>query len=352
VTDTDADVTTSECARLEALRSYRILDTDPERAFDDLTLIASQICGTPIALITLIDENRQWIKSRVGVSVTEISRSVSFCAHAIEQRGLFVVPDALNDERFRDNPFVVSEPHIRFYAGAPLVTPDGHALGALCVLDHVCRSLTEAQLHALDALRHQAEAQLELRRDVVVLQQSLADRDRAVAEQAALVRELRESLDHVTTLSGLIPFCSTCELNMIIPADPTAIPKVADGVRQLLKTKRWTDEEIAKVELALQEALANAIRHGCKGDPTQRIQCILTFGASGEIVIVVRDPGPGFDPTALPDPLAADNLFKASGRGVFLINQLMDEVAFRDGGREVQMRKAGGWPAQREAGGV
>lgn len=332
-------LTTNESARLAALRRYRILDTDPERAFDDLTLLASQICSTPIALITLIDENRQWIKSRVGVSVTETARSVAFCSHTIEQRGVLVVPDALEDARFQNNPFVRNEPQIRFYAGAPLVTPEGHAIGSLCVLDKVARTLTESQTWALDALRRQAQAQLELRRNLAELEQSLAERDRTEAQQAALVQELRESLNHVNTLSGLIPFCSTCELNMVIPADASAIPRIAEGVHQLLKSKHWPQEEIAKVELALQEALANALRHGCKGDPTKHIQCVLTCDANQEIVIVVRDPGLGFDPVAVEDPLAGDNIFKTSGRGVFLINQLMDEVAFRDGGREVHMRK-------------
>ncbi len=287
-----------------------------------------------------MDAERQWFKSRVGVSVAETSRSVAFCAHAIQQPDLFIVPDARDDIRFRENPFVQNEPHIRFYAGAPLLTPEGHALGTLCVLDTEARTLTESQKMALDALRRQTQAQLELRRNLMDLQQALAARDRAEAEQTALVRELRETVDQVTMLSGLIPFCSTCELNMVIPADPKSIPRITDGVRQLLRTKQWPEEEIAKVELALQEALANAVRHGCKGDTTKSVQCVLTCDANKGIVVVVRDPGPGFDPGTVPDPLVGENMFKSSGRGVFLINQLMDEVAFHDGGREVQMRKS------------
>jgi anti-sigma regulatory factor (Ser/Thr protein kinase) len=339
----------NEPARLEALRRYRILDTEPEQAFDDLTLLASQLCGTPIALITLLDGDRQWFKSKVGLSVSQTSRKVAFCAHAMTGHDIMVVPNALKDERFRDNPFVTGEPHVRFYAGAPLVTPEGHALGTLCVLDHVSRALTEPQLKALDALRRQVLGQLELRRNLNELRAALAERDRAEADQAALVHELRSSLDHVTKLTGLMPYCSTCELNMVIPADPLAIPQVSEGVQQLLRTKGWADDDLAQVELALQEALANAVRHGCKGDPTKQVQCVLTCDANGEVVIVVRDPGPGFDPKAVPDPMAGENIFKASGRGVFLINQLMDEVAFRDGGREVLMRKAGGARATTKA---
>src|SRR5512139_1989505 len=154
-----------EQARLAALRRYRILDTEPEEAFDELTLLASHICGTPMALITLIDEDRQWFKSERGLGVRQTERSVAFCTHAITQPNqIMEVPDTREDERFRENPFVKGQPHIRFYAGAPLVTPDGYALGTLCVVDTEPRRLTPGQIRALSALRHQAQAQLELRR--------------------------------------------------------------------------------------------------------------------------------------------------------------------------------------------
>lgn len=330
---------TDEPARLAALRQYRILDTDPEQAFDDLALLASEICGTPIALITLVDEDRQWFKAHVGTGLRETARGISFCAHAIADHALFVVPDALEDARFRDNPLVQQDPRIRFYAGAPLVTPEGHALGTLCVIDREPRTLTPRQTKALDVLRRQVEAQLELRRNLAELHDALAARDRAEAEQAALVADLRAALDHDNKLSGMMPYCSTCAMNMVIPADPANIGTVSDGITQMLRGKQWPEDDVIRVELALQEALANAIRHGCKGDPSKHVQCVVTVDARGELVIVVRDPGTGFDPSAVPDPMQAENLLKPSGRGVYLINQLMDEVQFADSGREVVMRK-------------
>src|SRR5262245_45103448 len=314
-----------ETARLTALREYRILDTEPERAFDDLTLLASQVCGTPIALISLVDANRQWFKARTGIAATQTSRAVSFCSRAIEQSGLFIVPDAREDERFRDNPFVTGRPFVRFYAGAPLVTSEGHALGTLCVVDRVPRTLTADQREALDALRRQAEAQLELRRNLNELKLALAARDKAEAD--------------VLKLSSLIPYCSTCQFDLTVAADPSEIPRITDGVAAVLRGKRWFDDDVMAIELSLQEALANAIRHGCRNDPTKRVQCCVTIDASGEVVIVIRDPGTGFDPATVPNPIAAENLLKSSGRGVFLINGLMDQVDYADGGREVQMRK-------------
>lgn len=308
---------TDEAGRLQALREYRILDTDPEQGFDDLTMLAAQICGTPIALISLVDENRQWFKSRVGLEARETARSVSFCTHAIRQQGIFMVPDALNDARFRDNPLVLRDPHIRFYAGKPLLARDGEAIGTLCVIDRLPRTLTDDQKAALEALQRQAEAQLELRRNL---------------------EELRLALGGIETLSALIPYCSTCALNIVISADPAAMGKVAGGLNDLLASQQWPPEEAMKVELAVYEALANAIRHGCSNDPSKQVQCCVTLDAEG-LVIVVRDPGPGFDVTVVPNPLEDGNRLKPSGRGVFLINKLMDTVEFAEGGRQVLMRK-------------
>ena len=329
-----------EAARLAAIRRYRILDTEPEQRFDDLVLLASQICGTPMALISLVDRDRQWFKARLGMEATETSRDVAFCSRAIEQPDLFVVPDALEDERFRDNPLVRGEPHIRFYAGAPLVTADGLAIGTLCVLDREPKALTAEQRAALEALKRQVESQLELRRSLDELAGALEARDQAERDQERLVAELREALDSVDRLSSLLPYCSECELTMEMPADPQAIAGVTDGVTQLLHSKGWPDEKAMEVELALQEALANAVRHGCGGDPTKRVQCYITHDASGEIVIVIRDSGKGFDASTVPNPLAGDNVFKPSGRGIYLINRLMDEVHFADEGREIRMRKS------------
>jgi two-component sensor histidine kinase len=156
-----------EADRLIALGEYQILDTAAEPGFDDAVLVAAQLCDVPIALVSLVDEHRQWFKAAVGLTISDTPRDVSFCGHAIREPELFVVEDATLDPRFASNPLVTGEPFIRFYAGAPLVTSDGLAIGTICVLDHRARMLTAGQQLALSALASQVMAQLELRRSLV-----------------------------------------------------------------------------------------------------------------------------------------------------------------------------------------
>ncbi|HEY0791308.1 MAG TPA: response regulator [Chthoniobacterales bacterium] len=153
-----------EAGRQKALDVYRILDTGPEPAFDDLTALAAQICGTPIALISLIDHDRQWFKSKVGLNFSELPRSIAFCAHGVLQPEPLIVPDARLDDRFAANPLVTTGIQIRFYHGVPLTTPEGQRIGMLCTIDSVPRTLSSEQGTSLEVLAHQVVAQLELRR--------------------------------------------------------------------------------------------------------------------------------------------------------------------------------------------
>jgi GAF domain-containing protein len=183
----------NEKRRLKVLWQYEVLDTIPEALFDDLTELAANICEAPIALISLVDEKRQWFKSKVGTSLNETSRDVSFCSHAIQQSDLFIVPDAASDQRFATNPLVTSDPKIRFYAGAPLVTPDGYALGTLCVIDKVPRELRQEQKQALRILARHVVSQLELRRRSRELSDARLQTNRAQDELARLKTELAET---------------------------------------------------------------------------------------------------------------------------------------------------------------
>ncbi|MBV9827872.1 MAG: sensor domain-containing diguanylate cyclase [Alphaproteobacteria bacterium] len=154
----------AEMARLEALYGYDILDSDPEPRFDRIVRLASRLLQMPISLVSLVDEARQWFKARVGLSVAETPRDIAFCSHAIEQDQVMVVEDAARDPRFRANPLVTDNPNIRFYAGAPLATNDGHKIGTLCVIDRVPRQLTEEQRGLLEDLAALVVDEIELRR--------------------------------------------------------------------------------------------------------------------------------------------------------------------------------------------
>ena len=161
-----APIPDNEAARLETLRQYQVLDTESEEAFDDLTRLAAYICQTPAALISLVDANRQWFKARVGIQARQTPRNISFCGHAILHRDCFIIEDALFDERFADNPLVVNEQFVRFYAGMPLWSPEGFAIGTLCVMDRKPHTLDDKQIGALGMLANQVMSQLDLRREV------------------------------------------------------------------------------------------------------------------------------------------------------------------------------------------
>lgn len=188
-----APVPKNEKQRLKILWQYDVLDTVPEEVFDDLTELAARICGAPIAVISLVDEKRQWFKSRVGISQRETARDISFCAHAILRPDLFIVPDATKDARFARSPLVTSDPRIRFYAGAPLVTPDGHAIGTLCVIDQVPRDLSADQRQALRVLARHVMTQLELRRHARELAAARQAGDTTQEQLAAARTELAET---------------------------------------------------------------------------------------------------------------------------------------------------------------
>ena len=189
-----------EASRIAALNRYAILDTEPEQSFDDLVTLAAHICRTPMAMLSLVDEHRQWFKSKVGVQVRETPREISICTHAIQQDDLFIVPDTRQDPRFRDNPLVVGEPRVRFYAGAPLINEDGFALGTLCVVDREPRELDEDQKNALLSLRRLALAQMELRQNLRLLKDALNDRTKEEHAREQEIRQLEEKLIRVLGL--------------------------------------------------------------------------------------------------------------------------------------------------------
>ena len=159
--------TFDESARLAALERYSIMDTVPEQIYEDITAIASLICGTPISLIFLLDKDRQWFKSAHGVEgLRETPRSLSFCAHTLETARTMIVKDATQDPRFADNSMLAGDPGIRFYAGAPIVDPDGHVLGTVCVIDTAPHTLSVIQIAALEALARQVMAFMEMRHSI------------------------------------------------------------------------------------------------------------------------------------------------------------------------------------------
>ena len=187
----------NEEERIQKLLDYRVLDTSPETAYDDIAKLAAYICGTPTSLVSLVDVSRQWFKSSIGLDATETPRDLAFCAHAILKPQVLVVPDACADERFENNPLVTGAPYIRFYAGAPLITSEGYGIGTLCVIDYVPKQLTTEQIQALEALARQVVGQLEMRLSVQRIETEMAQKEAAEIALRKINLSLKERTETI-----------------------------------------------------------------------------------------------------------------------------------------------------------
>jgi two-component system, NtrC family, sensor kinase len=243
---TPPSIENEEC-RLAALHEYDILDSLPESSYDDIAILASMICGTPVAMISLVDKNRQWFKARVGVNAAETSRDISFCGHAIAQSNLFVVKDAHLDGRFKGNPLVDGELGVRFYAGAPLVTPAGDAIGTLCVIDREPRDLNEQQKSALQALARQVVQLLELRKKNKELLGSLTQ----LEEHARTISTQQDLLVYSAKMTAIGNMAGGVAHEINNPL--AVICARADMMIEALKSGKSTSEDLEKGLLNIQK---------------------------------------------------------------------------------------------------
>jgi signal transduction histidine kinase len=349
-----ADLHPEETRRIEELLRFEVLDTEDEKSLDELTQLASVICGTSISLISLVDKDRQWFKSRVGLNAPETPREIAFCSHAILQNKIFEVPDALKDERFADNPLVTGAPDIRFYAGTPLVSTSGMPIGTLCVIDSVPKKLDEKQQLALSTLAKQVISQLELRLHNRQLQRMQKDQKQIFAVmshdlrspfngilglskilhknadtlQPELIAEmadgiLESSLTVYQLLDEILQW-SRSQLGAIhVEIKATALdPLIIETINLMeesfnlkkLNVKHVTNENsvaMADVNLTktiIRNLLANAIKY----TPEQGNIYIETQVIDNEIQLVVTDTGQGI-PVNIQDALFSDSVASQSG---------------------------------------
>jgi signal transduction histidine kinase len=244
----------NEDVRLQALLRYKLLDTGSEEQFDDIVKLASQICNTPVSLISLVDSKRQWFKARKELPLSEVSREYAFCAHTILSDELMIIEDATVDERFKDNPLVLGDPDIRFYAGAPLITHDQYRLGALCVIDRIPRNLTDNQKFALKVLAEQVVKLLELRYQNLKLTQSL----QTVSHQKKRIHTLLQ--ERVKLTEELAKASHTKDQMLSIVAHDLRGPlHTLQNLLMLISTKENALQDTEKYTTALGKSVQNAV---------------------------------------------------------------------------------------------
>ena len=333
------DSLSDEARRLVVLRRYQILDTPAEPIFDELTRLASQLCGTPIALVTLLDGERQWFKSAQGAGgVKEMPREIAFCSYALQESGVLVIPDTSQDPRFAQNPLVTQAPHVRFYAGAPLCSPEGFVLGTLCVLDTQPRDFTTHQSEVLQILSRQVMAQIELRYQLqqvdtlnIRLQRamdeshhriknnlqvlaSLVDIQRlkyphqvplSELERIALhIRALGTLHDLLTTKSGTIGESISLQdlLDKLVPLLRSACGGVTIE-QEVTAAPLISQSQASSVLLLMGELVSNAHKHG-RGTITISVQGAI----DNQLTLSVSDEGTGFAASFHPQSAANTGL--------------------------------------------
>jgi signal transduction histidine kinase len=368
-----------ERERIRVLESYAILDTPAEKEFDDLTALASYICSTPVSLISLLTEDRQWFKSNIGFDRPETPRSISFCQHALSGEGLLEIKDTLQDERFRDNPLVTDNPSIRFYAGSPLVNAEGHTLGTLCVIDTVPKQLGEGQKKALDVLARQVVAHLELRLKKQQLekeQQRLEEANQRLKQFVhivshdlkgpiqnlqALAQWLEEDL-HSNNLEGLAQAIGFVKdraaamenlVNGLLQYSLTQVrglPKeevqVNEMLQELVATTHGADKfevvlppdppTLQTEKILLQQVLANLIGNAVKYHHTGqgRLEIFATQHPTS-VAFRVKDDGPGIASRnhekifGLFERLIRDTTVSGSGIGLATVRKIVEEKGGR-----------------------
>jgi signal transduction histidine kinase len=328
-----------EKRRLEELESYAILDTLPEAEYDNLTAIAAEICGTPISLISLIDEDRQWFKSHHGLNVSETSKKISFCGHTINNPDeINIVKDARLDVRFHDNPLVVNDPHVIFYAGVPLVSENGYPLGTLCVIDHKPRDLSKKQIRILKSLASHVINYLNLRKNKLMLEKSMAAlRNKNIeVERFAFIaaHDLKSPLQNIFSLTDLFIEDYGSNINPdglsilnLIKSSSKKLDSLITGlleysksedIQNTTKTKVKTDELISEItnlfssnknlsityntsikdiainKSAINQILINLISNAIKYNDKENIQIEITVSAlKNHYEFSVKDNGPG-----------------------------------------------------------
>lgn len=383
----------NEKERLKALEEYSILDTPSEKDFNDLSLLASKICGTPISLVSLVDEKRQWFKSKQGLEAQETPREYAFCAHALlEPEKIMVVENSLEDPRFSDNPIALGSPNVVFYAGAPLVTPEGHALGTLCVIDNKPKKLNQEQKDALRALANQVMGQMELRKRNRILQETAKSLEKANEELKTFAytisHDIKAPIKGITTIAAWMESEYKDKLDErgqkyieLIHYRADHLDKLVEGIIEYSRTDKQTAGKFEEINLRkivedvlklisvpfqielkfdfqtdivythrmalfqiLQNLLSNAVKYS--NEKAGEIS-ISTYESSGYVMIEIGDNGPGIDSNdhqyifQLFQTLGNKDRYgkKGTGVGLSIVKKLIDELG---GLIEVTNRKPSG----------